>query len=128
MKVSSRALSFADSSGHLIDLLENDCNHPEYYKDAEEYMNATNEQDGQDEGVSTSYDPMNMPSYGDTENFNKRFKVAEEDDEYDITYRPPVQTQDAPIPVEMDDSNSIRLRKGNLVIRKSLNTSQGIYS
>lgn len=77
----------------------------------------TNFEEGEGDEGDTPYDPMDLANnpldYGEAA---KRFKTSEEDD-FDDDDVPPL-SQSAPHVLELDDSNSIKLKKGNLVVRK----------
>lgn len=74
-----------------------------------------NNQDGQEE-ISASYDPMELVCSESNDEINKRFKTSE-DDEVSLDDPTPV-VQLAPSMVELNNTNSIKLKKGNLVVRK----------
>jgi hypothetical protein len=64
------------------------------------------------------YDPMSMFGSSDVqEDGIKRFKVSE-NDEFEVDSNNAIVPQTIPIMFELDDSNSVKLKKGNLVVRK----------
>ena len=71
-----------------------------------------------EEEESNDYDPMvfmidtQMP-----ENDNKRPKL-DEDEEFEIDSNDPVYPQTTPMMMELNDFNSVKLKKGNLVVRR----------
>lgn len=64
------------------------------------------------------YDPMSMFGNNDgQEDAVKRFKVGE-NDEFEVDSNNPIMPQTTPNMFELDDTNSVKLKKGNLVVRK----------
>lgn len=64
------------------------------------------------------YDPMSMFGNIDAQEEGvKRFKTGE-NDEFEVDSNNPVMPQTTPIMFELDDTNSVKLKKGNLVVRK----------
>ena len=86
------------------------------------YPMADNNSDEMNDVNDTPYDPMalnfeNQPVIEPLEP-NKRFKTTEKDDDILVSPRSLAVNPDAGLPI-LDDSNSIKLKKGNLVIRKA---------
>ena len=80
-------------------------------------INLNNEQDAQIE-YEDNYDPTNfLLTQHEICEGNKRFKL---DENSEIDCGKIIQTQNQDPIMELDGTNSVKLRKGNLVIRKSI--------
>jgi len=76
-----------------------------------------------DEWEGTPYDPTGLDTIYDNDQLsNKRFKISETE-ECNISNTSPINSQELTTMIELDNSNSIKLKKGNLIIRKYNNES-----
>lgn len=90
----------------------------ENYNEAAFQNNWINEQEGQDEDDDAHYDPMSFANIQKEEDESvKRFKI---DEDSEANFVSPSQFLNQNPPMELDSLNSVKLRKGNLVIRRSI--------
>lgn len=67
-------------------------------------------------GLEAAYDPMNL--WDDLDDCDESSPQDDNDSDYELDSNNPIIPETTPMTMELNDSNSIKLRKGILVVRK----------